>query len=58
MKAMIKRFFQEEEAASAVEYGLLVALIGVMLIVGMQALQGSISSTFTAASTAMDAASS
>ncbi len=30
MKAMIQKFFRDEEGASAVEYGLLVALIAVV----------------------------
>jgi pilus assembly protein Flp/PilA len=34
---MIKNFFKEEEGASMVEYGLLVALIAVVAIVGVTA---------------------
>ena len=53
MKAMIKKFFREEEGASAVEYGLLVALIAVVIIGAVTALGGAISTKFTAASTAI-----
>jgi pilus assembly protein Flp/PilA len=42
----IKNFFKDESGASAVEYGLLVSLIAVMLIVAMKALQGGISGSF------------
>jgi len=42
----IKNFFREEEGASAVEYGLLVALIAVAIIGAVQALGGSLSAMF------------
>ena len=32
MKAMIQKFFRNEEGASAVEYGLLVALIAAVIV--------------------------
>ncbi|MGB8992754.1 MAG: Flp family type IVb pilin [Desulfobaccales bacterium] len=53
----IKDFFKDESGASAVEYGLLVALIAVALIGAMRALSGSIQGAFTTASDALDAAS-
>ncbi|MBM4295070.1 MAG: Flp family type IVb pilin [Deltaproteobacteria bacterium] len=49
----IKRFFKDESGASAVEYGLLVALIAVVIIGAVTALGGAISGQFTAASTAI-----
>jgi pilus assembly protein Flp/PilA len=49
----IKNFFKDESGASAVEYGLLVALIAVMLIAAMRALQGGISGAFTSATNAL-----
>jgi pilus assembly protein Flp/PilA len=52
----IKNFFNDESGASAVEYGLLVSLIAVMLIVAMQALQGGISGAYNRAAAAMAAA--
>jgi pilus assembly protein Flp/PilA len=51
MKAMIQKFFQEEDGASAVEYGLLVALIAVVIIGAVTALGTSISTTFNTAAT-------
>lgn len=43
----IKNFVREEEGASAVEYGLLVALIAVAIIVAVQTLGKNLSSTFS-----------
>jgi len=47
----IKNFFKDESGASAVEYGLLVALIAVVIIVAVQNLGSTLNSTFTAANT-------
>lgn len=52
----IKNFFSDESGASAVEYGLLVAVLAVGLIAGMAALRGSIETAFTNAGTALEAA--
>ena len=52
----IKNFFTDESGASAVEYGLLVAVLAVGLIAGMAALRGSITTSFTNAGTALTAA--
>ena len=49
----IKNFFNDESGASAVEYGLLVAVLAVGLIAGMAALRGSINTAFTNAGTAL-----
>jgi pilus assembly protein Flp/PilA len=49
MKKMIqvaKRFVREEEGASAIEYGLIAALIAVALIVGASALGSSLNGLF------------
>jgi pilus assembly protein Flp/PilA len=46
----IKRFFKDESGASAVEYGLLVAVIAVALITAMTTLKTGIESSFTTAS--------
>ncbi len=58
MKKRIQRFIREEDGASAVEYGLRVALIAVALISAMTALQGGISTAFNKAATEMSGASS
>jgi len=49
----IKNFFKDESGASAVEYGLLVSLIAVAIIVAVTSLGGSINTKFTEASTAI-----
>ena len=43
----IKNFFKDESGASAVEYGLLVSLIAVAIIVAVTTLGGKLSTTFT-----------
>lgn len=45
----IKNFFKDESGASAVEYGLLVSLIAVVIIGAVTALGTGISGTFTTA---------
>ena len=54
----IKNFFKDESGASAVEYGLLVALIAVALITVIGNLGSSIKGGFKAAGDAIDAAAS
>jgi pilus assembly protein Flp/PilA len=49
----IKNFFKDESGASAVEYGLLVALIAVGLIAAMTGLKDNIATSFTNAGTAL-----
>jgi pilus assembly protein Flp/PilA len=43
----LKRFLQDEAGASAVEYGLLVALIAVVIIIAVQTLGTNLSSKFS-----------
>ncbi len=50
MKTMI-RFIKEEKGTTAIEYGLIAALISVAAIAAMQAVGGSLTSTFTTVST-------
>jgi len=47
----IKNFFKDESGASAVEYGLLVALIAVVIIGAVTLLGQNISSQFNSAAT-------
>ena len=42
----IKKFFRDEEGATAVEYGLMVALIAVVIIVAVSLLGTNLSSRF------------
>ncbi len=52
---MIRKFFSDESGASAVEYGLLVALIAVVIIGGVTLLGQNILARFTAAANAIGA---
>ncbi len=54
---MIKQFFQDESGASAVEYGLLVALIAVVIIGAVSMLGTTISTMFTSVSNQLSSAS-
>jgi pilus assembly protein Flp/PilA len=49
----IKNFFKDESGASAVEYGLLVALIAVVIITAVTLLGTNVSSKFNAAAVAI-----
>ena len=46
MKKLAKRIWRDEEGATAVEYGLIVALIAVVIIVAVRSLGTSISAKF------------
>ena len=50
---MLKRFFLDEDGASAVEYGLLVALIAAVIIAAVQIMGTSLSGTFNSAATSL-----
>jgi len=51
MTTIIPRFLRDEQAATAIEYGLIASLIAVALIAGASALGTSLHSTFQAIST-------
>lgn len=46
MKALIKRFKADESGATAIEYGLIAALIAVAIIAAVRSVGGSLSTTF------------
>ena len=50
---MLSNFFQDENGATAIEYGLIAALIAVVIIAAVSALGTKVSSTFTTISTSM-----
>ena len=52
----IVRFVREEQGVTAIEYGLIAALIAVAIIVALQALGNSLSSNFGEVSSALDSA--
>ncbi len=56
MKTMINRFLKNESGATAIEYGLIAALVGVAIIVGAGLLGGSLNATFTGLSETLDGA--
>jgi pilus assembly protein Flp/PilA len=55
--ATIKRFMTDESGATAVEYALLVALIGVVIITAVTTLGGNLNAVFNTAATDIAAAS-
>ena len=51
---MIKKLFKNEEGATAIEYGLIAALIAVAAITAMSSLGGNLSNTFNDVSDQLD----
>lgn len=47
MKTFVKRFLGDEAGATAIEYGLIAALIAVAAITAMQSLGSELSTTFS-----------
>lgn len=47
MKTLIERFIKDEDGATAIEYGLIAALIGVAIIAAVQAVGTNLSTTFS-----------
>jgi pilus assembly protein Flp/PilA len=50
MRTIILGFFKDEAGATAIEYGLIAALIAVVIITGVTAVGTSLSTTFTTVS--------
>ncbi len=48
MWKIVKSVFRKDEGQSLVEYALIIALVAVILIASLQALQGGITGAFTA----------
>jgi pilus assembly protein Flp/PilA len=46
MKRHFRHFIRDESGATAIEYGLIAALVGVAIIAGVKALGTSLSATF------------
>lgn len=53
----IKRFFKEEEGVTAIEYGLIAALVAVVIIAGLVILGPALNQTFNYVGTTVDNAS-
>ena len=49
----MKAFWQEEDGVTAIEYGLIAALIGVAIILTVTAIGGSLQTTFQAVADAL-----
>ncbi|MCM5572090.1 Flp family type IVb pilin [Burkholderiaceae bacterium FT117] len=47
MVKFVKKFWQEEEGVTAIEYGLIAALIAVVIIVSVTAVGGNLNQVFT-----------
>ncbi len=56
MKKIINKFFKNEDGATAIEYGLIAALIAVAAITAMQGLGNELGTTFNTTSSAMQGA--
>ena len=56
MSQFFARFLKDESGATAIEYGLIAALVSVALIAGATALDGQIGTTFNTLNTKLDAA--
>ena len=48
MTKFITKFAQDESGATAIEYGLIAAIVGVGIIVGLEGLRDSLKDTFKA----------
>ena len=51
---LLKRLFREEEGATAVEYGIMVALIAVVIIVAVQTIGTNLQAVFNNVATALN----
>jgi pilus assembly protein Flp/PilA len=56
MKNIWKNFVSEESGQGMVEYGLIIALIAVVLIIVLRAMSSSMKGTFTEIANALDSA--
>jgi pilus assembly protein Flp/PilA len=56
LKTTIQNFVRDESGATAIEYGLIAALVSVAAIVALQALGGSLSNIFGIVSTQLSTA--
>lgn len=56
MQNLVTRFIEDESGATAIEYGLIAALISVALIAGASALGNGVNNKFTEVSNALNTA--
>jgi len=55
MKSIFSRFAKDESGATAIEYGLIAALVSVVIIAALTAVGGSLNTTFNSVNTALQA---
>jgi pilus assembly protein Flp/PilA len=55
MKSLFSRFVKDESGATAIEYGLIAAIIGVGIVFSLQGVKGKLVSTFTDVETGLAA---
>ncbi len=53
MKTLIERFIKDEDGATAIEYGLIAALIGVAVIAAVRAVGTNLEATFSSIESAL-----
>jgi len=58
MTKFVNRFINDESGATAIEYGLIAALIAVGIIAALGLVKTSLNNTFTSVSTSLDGAGS
>ena len=51
MSAYLNRFLKDESGATAIEYGLIAAIVGVGIVVGLTQLQGGLNTLFGSVNT-------
>jgi pilus assembly protein Flp/PilA len=51
MSKFVSRFFKDESGATAIEYGLIAALIAVVIVTGVTAVGGKLSGIFSTVNT-------
>lgn len=55
MKNLVSRFVRDESGATAIEYGLIAALISVVIIAAVTALGGTLKGVFSSINTSLSA---
>jgi pilus assembly protein Flp/PilA len=56
MKSLFSRFVKDESGATAIEYGLIAAIVGVGIILALTNLRNGLSNTFNSVATNMTSA--
>ena len=56
MSKFVTRFLKDESGATAIEYGLIAALVAVALVTALTAMSGSLQATFTKVQGKLDGA--